>query len=324
MSLVPLVTDSTKKTLVITYADATDLIAGRAFNSIISDRLPRSTVIRVDDRTTEAEYAALGARADSADLVLVSAYVSPREFAGTVGAQGGFTQFVEKFALSGKPIIVISLGARISSAPFLRCRHTCSRGEARRSVSALLHSRFWVIVRSTGACQFRCLRLCRLGPVFIEHRPGCPVHEASPFSSFRPHHRFLRASSAPGPSRRRARTDPVRAATDGSQQFGLDTSLPAALDKIVKTALDDAVAPGVAIAVGRNGHIAYMKGYGTIDWNRPGSPAVDTNTLYDLASLTKVIATTTAAMILEENGQLDLDARLVVPPEFKDGKSDKR
>jgi len=93
----------------------------------------------------------------------------------------------------------------------------------------------------------------------------------------------------------------------GLNNSGLDTSLIANLDKLVKTALEEAVAPGVAIAVGRNGHIAYMKGYGTIDWNRPGSPAVDTNTLYDLASLTKVIATTSVAMILEEGGQLDLN-----------------
>ncbi len=93
----------------------------------------------------------------------------------------------------------------------------------------------------------------------------------------------------------------------GLNNSGLDTTLPTVLDKVVKTALEEAVAPGVAIAVGRNGHIAYMKGYGNIDWNKPGSPAVDTNTLYDLASLTKVIATTTIAMILEEGGQLDLN-----------------
>ena len=103
----------------------------------------------------------------------------------------------------------------------------------------------------------------------------------------------------------------------GLNDSGLDTLLPAALDKIVKTALEEAVAPGVAIAVGRNGHIAYMKGYGYIDWNRPGSPAVDTNTLYDLASLTKVIATTTVAMILEEGGQLDLNRTVAsYLPEF--------
>jgi CubicO group peptidase (beta-lactamase class C family) len=93
----------------------------------------------------------------------------------------------------------------------------------------------------------------------------------------------------------------------GLNNSGLDTSLAGKLDKIVKTALEEAVAPGVAIAVGRNGHIAYMKGYGYIDWNQPGSSPVDTNTLYDLASLTKVIATTTMAMILEEQGQLDIN-----------------
>jgi beta-N-acetylhexosaminidase len=111
MRLVPLAPDSTKKTLVITYADASDLVAGRTFNAILTERLPGSAAIRIDDRTTEAEYAAVAARADSADLLVVSAYVSPREFAGTVAAQTGFTQFVEKFALSGKPIIVISFGS---------------------------------------------------------------------------------------------------------------------------------------------------------------------------------------------------------------------
>ncbi len=103
----------------------------------------------------------------------------------------------------------------------------------------------------------------------------------------------------------------------GLNNSGLDPALAGKLDKLVKTAIEEAVAPGVAIAVGRNGHIAYMKGYGYIDWNQPGSPVVDTNTLYDLASLTKVIATTTLAMILEEAGQLDLNRTIVsYLPEF--------
>jgi CubicO group peptidase (beta-lactamase class C family) len=111
------------------------------------------------------------------------------------------------------------------------------------------------------------------------------------------------------PARVAAAPAPIKyvAPQTGLNNSGLDTALVPTLDKIVKTALEEAVAPGVAIAVGRNGHIAYMKGYGSIDWNKPGSPAVDTNTLYDLASLTKVIATTTVAMILEEGGQLDLN-----------------
>lgn len=93
----------------------------------------------------------------------------------------------------------------------------------------------------------------------------------------------------------------------GLNDSGLDTALVGRLDKLVKVAIEEAVAPGVAIAVGRNGRIAYMKGYGHINWDIPASPAVDTNTLFDLASLTKVVATTTLAMIMEEAGQLDLD-----------------
>ena len=93
----------------------------------------------------------------------------------------------------------------------------------------------------------------------------------------------------------------------GLNNSGLDTALVGRLDKLVKDAMEEAVAPAVAIAVGRNGRIAYMKGYGHISWDIPSSPAVDTTTLFDLASLTKVVATTTLAMIMEEAGQLDLD-----------------
>jgi len=111
MNLVPLAKDSTKRILVVTYADAADLVAGRTFNSIITERLPGAGTVRVDDRTNDAEYVALGRKADSADVLLISAYVSPREFTGTVGAQAGFSQFVERIALSGKPIIVLSFGS---------------------------------------------------------------------------------------------------------------------------------------------------------------------------------------------------------------------
>jgi beta-N-acetylhexosaminidase len=111
MNLVPLVRDSTKRILSITYGDAADLVAGRVFNQLISDQLPRTQASRVDARTSEIEYTALSAQADSSDLLLVSAYVSPREFSGTVGTQAAFSGFVEKFALCGTPIIVISFGS---------------------------------------------------------------------------------------------------------------------------------------------------------------------------------------------------------------------
>lgn len=69
--------------------------------------------------------------------------------------------------------------------------------------------------------------------------------------------------------------------------------------------------PGAALAIGRWGHTVIEKGFGTLDRN-PGSPAVDPDyAIYDLASLTKVIATTTAVMLLHEDGRIDLDAPVV-------------
>jgi CubicO group peptidase (beta-lactamase class C family) len=86
---------------------------------------------------------------------------------------------------------------------------------------------------------------------------------------------------------------------------GFDAALPARLDSVVRVGLDQGAAPGAALAVGRYGRLVYLKGLGTTDY-AAGAPAVDAATMYDLASLTKVVATTTAAMILEEEGKLDI------------------
>ncbi|MEP6992030.1 MAG: serine hydrolase [bacterium] len=86
---------------------------------------------------------------------------------------------------------------------------------------------------------------------------------------------------------------------------GMDAGLSARLDSIVRVAIADGAAPGAALAVGRFGRLVHIKGYGTLDYASE-SPAAQPTTLYDLASLTKVVATTTIAMILEEEHKLDL------------------
>jgi CubicO group peptidase (beta-lactamase class C family) len=89
------------------------------------------------------------------------------------------------------------------------------------------------------------------------------------------------------------------------EAVGLDAELPARLDSIVAEGLAQGAAPGAALAVGRWGRLVVLKGYGTLDYIQ-GSPTVEPTTLYDMASLTKVVATTTSAMILEEEGKLDV------------------
>jgi len=65
--------------------------------------------------------------------------------------------------------------------------------------------------------------------------------------------------------------------------------------------------PGAVVLVGQDGKILHQQAFGKQSYAKD-APAVELDTIYDLASLTKVIATTTAAMILVDEQRLDLDA----------------
>jgi CubicO group peptidase (beta-lactamase class C family) len=93
------------------------------------------------------------------------------------------------------------------------------------------------------------------------------------------------------------------------RDVGMDSARLASLDSLIEAQLIDGVAPGAALAIGRHGRLVRLAGYGRLDWGE-GSRRVTDSTLYDLASLTKVVGTTTAAMILFDQGKLDLDARV--------------
>jgi CubicO group peptidase (beta-lactamase class C family) len=68
--------------------------------------------------------------------------------------------------------------------------------------------------------------------------------------------------------------------------------------------------PGAVLAVSHRGNLVAHKAVGRFTYE-PGSPAVQPDTVYDLASVTKVVATTAMAMVLFERGRLDLEMPLV-------------
>ena len=96
------------------------------------------------------------------------------------------------------------------------------------------------------------------------------------------------------------------------------------IDRVVKRGLSAGGYPGAAVVVGRRGAAAFQRGYGRLGWTT-GSPLVTPEeTIYDLASLTKVVGTTTAAMILYDEGRLDLDAPVITYlPTFGGGAKDR-
>jgi CubicO group peptidase (beta-lactamase class C family) len=86
---------------------------------------------------------------------------------------------------------------------------------------------------------------------------------------------------------------------------GLNAERLAEMDGIVATALEEKRMPGCVVAIGRKGKIARLTAHGNKQLE-PESRAMTTDTVFDLASLTKPIATATSVMLLVERGKLEI------------------
>jgi len=80
-------------------------------------------------------------------------------------------------------------------------------------------------------------------------------------------------------------------------------------DEFIEKAISDKEIPGAVLAVVKDGKMAYLKAYGNKEVY-PNTVKMDVNTVFDLASVTKSIATATSAMILIERGQLRLQDKV--------------
>jgi CubicO group peptidase (beta-lactamase class C family) len=78
------------------------------------------------------------------------------------------------------------------------------------------------------------------------------------------------------------------------------------VDGVVNTAIADSAFPGAQLAIVKDGLLVYDRSFGRLTYD-PASRPVDEGTMYDLASLTKAIATTSAVMKLADSGKIGLD-----------------
>ncbi|MGD0161652.1 MAG: exo-beta-N-acetylmuramidase NamZ domain-containing protein [Candidatus Sulfotelmatobacter sp.] len=96
-----------------------------------------------------------------------------------------------------------------------------------------------------------------------------------------------------------------------------------AVDTVIQNAISDGSIPGAVLVVGHDGQVIYRKAYGSRSLE-PRREPMTLDTIFDLASLTKVIVTTTAVMQLVEQGKVRLnDPVAKYLPEFaQNGKAD--
>ena len=106
-------------------------------------------------------------------------------------------------------------------------------------------------------------------------------------------------------------------------QIGLDPQRLAEIDAIVAEGLAENKMPGCVVLVGRHDQIGLLKAYG-LRRKSPEPEPMTADTVFDLASLTKPIATATSVMRLVERGKLRLDARASeYLPEFQGGNKER-
>ena len=104
------------------------------------------------------------------------------------------------------------------------------------------------------------------------------------------------------------------------EQLGMDVRRLQNADKVIEKAISGKEIPGAVLAVVRHGRMAYLKAYGSKQIF-PTIEKMDVNTVFDLASVTKPVATAISAMILIERGELRMQDKVnVFIPNFESWK----
>ncbi|MFU8813086.1 MAG: glycoside hydrolase family 3 N-terminal domain-containing protein [Balneolaceae bacterium] len=103
------------------------------------------------------------------------------------------------------------------------------------------------------------------------------------------------------------------------EQAGMSSDKLLEIDRIMHRAIRDSVFPGGVVGVAKNGVMVWNHGYGYHDYTK--TRAVSEQDVYDIASVTKIMATTAAVMKLVDEGSLSLDDRIsAYIPEFGEGR----
>lgn len=297
--LVPMDPSSLSPTLHVVYASSTRLWADRAFGTGLGARAFDLTEMRLDERSDSAAYSAVAAAVADADRVIVSAYISAGAGSGESALPPPLRALVSA-SVESVPTVLISFGN-----PYL--------------ISAVPDIGSYMIAWGDRAVSQRAALAALFGEEGVSGR--LPI-ALSPFHALG---HGLDRSKVDERVVTRSVDDALvaagiveygRGSPRGHSQsvadpatVGMSAAALARVDSIVQAGVTDSVASGVAIAIGRRGRLVSLRGFGELQYGT-GRPVTPTS-IFDLASVSKVVATTTATMMLVEDGLLDLDSPVV-------------
>lgn len=261
-----------QRLLVLTLSDGDDASDSAPFvQALRGAGAARLTSRFLGTRARAADFDAALAEVAGHDVVLVPTYVRVRSGTGRINLPEAQQAFLERVVAAGRPVVLLAFGN-----PYV--------------VMGLTPPAAYVAAYGGSDALQEAAAEALYGQVAFGGRLPITIPGVYPFGA--------------------GLTLPQTALRRGlPEEAGLDSRTLARADSLVRARIDAKAFPGAALAVGRGGVLAKLDAYGyaTYEARRPVTP----QSLFDMASLTKVIATTTAAMLLYEEGRLDLDAPVV-------------
>ncbi len=278
-SLVPVHGDA--PTLIVNYAAELDIEAGRTFTAELRADLPRARVVRVTPRTSRAQLDSL---VGPTDRLVIATHVR------TVEGEG-------------RPAVAPHVAAWIDSAATMHAVIVAAHGNP-YVIREFPHVGSYLVTYGRGPALERAAARAIAGraPIGGKAPISLPGFFKLGDGLVRP---FAGDDSDDSGDGGGDGLHPARAGKPQAPADSLGRLLADSLRAVLDRAVADSAFPGAFVVVGRRDGVVAQYGAGHLDWAR--SPRPDEHTLWDLASLTKVVATTTAIMQLVEQQRVALD-----------------
>ncbi|MCL5021264.1 MAG: serine hydrolase, partial [Bacteroidetes bacterium] len=283
-NFLPLQYHQPQQLLCLTVSDDGDPSTGERFRNELAERCDNITYAQINPASNQMNFDDVYKMAENADAIVIACYVQWGAGQGTVDFTPPVKGFLNKIAALNKPCIMVSFGnPYLLRSVPIVPAYVCAYSSSRYSVNAAVQALFGEI-NVTGKLPVTIPNSADYGDGVM--LPKTSLQYASP------------------------------------QEAGFNPERLDKLDSLMNYWVAKGAFPGAQLLVARHGMIAYDKCFGTLDTSLY-SRRVQPNTMFDLASLTKVVATTFAAMRLYDEGKLDLEAPVAryLPQFAQDGKS---
>ncbi|MGH9389589.1 MAG: serine hydrolase, partial [Vicinamibacteria bacterium] len=217
-----------------------------------------------------------------ADVTLVASYARSRSALGRGAIAEAFSSALERRLESGRPVVFASLGS-----PYV--------------LASLPEATALVATYDFAPASERALARALFGEIGFAGKLPVTLSAEYPRNHGIPTEpRRMKLESVPTP-----------------EEVGFSAEGLVRVQNVVERAIAGGAAPGAVVLVARRGKIVLDQAFGRMTYEKDAA-RVTPDTLYDVASLTKVVVTTTLTMILYERGLLDLESPVVrYLPEFQ-------